>query len=97
MDLRLPRPAPCSRQRAHNTPSEKRTTTEEETSSRLRRSTTPLSTSCRSKGGSTSYAIRPLSRSDVEAADSRAEVLGVAIQQNLGGPAQGTLFPAAGP
>jgi hypothetical protein len=50
----------CSRPRAHNTRSEKRTGTAEETLNRSRRSTIPLSTSCRSRAGSISYAIRPL-------------------------------------
>ena len=46
-----------------NTRSERRTGTVEETSSRSRRSTGPHSTSCRSRGGSISYVIRPLRRS----------------------------------
>jgi hypothetical protein len=56
---RLPRRASCSRPRAHNTRSEKRTETAEETLNRSRRSTAPSSTSRRSRAGSISYAILP--------------------------------------
>ena len=48
---RLPRRVSCSRPRTHYTRSEKRTMTAKETLSRLRRSTSPSSTLCRSRGG----------------------------------------------
>jgi hypothetical protein len=48
----------CSRPRRYNTRSEKRIRSAEETSSHSLRSTGPSSTSCRSRAGCISYAIR---------------------------------------